>query len=149
MHGISLLEVLDDTQCVEVVVEAPPMADEALIERALAGMPEGWMADVVDQGKRLRQVFIQPKRRGGSASDLRNFNRVGQAAAKVVGGAAGKHLRLASQPPEGTGLHDAFAVALEGRTRGSTWRRVDASDKKVVRVSGDRASMEIDCHGQL
>jgi hypothetical protein len=67
----------------------------------------------------------------------------------VIGGAAGKHLRFSREPPEGAGLHDALAVTLKGRARGAERRRIDASQKKIVRVSGDCASMEIDCHSQL
>ena len=58
--GIALLEVLYDTQGVKVVVEAPTMANQTLIQRALAGMSKGRMADIVDQRKRLRQIFIEP-----------------------------------------------------------------------------------------
>ena len=67
----------------------------------------------------------------------------------MVGGAAGKHLRLARQTAEGASLHDALAVALEGRARRAKGRRIDAGQKKIVRVSGDRASMEIDRHSQI
>jgi hypothetical protein len=107
------------------------------------------MADVVNQRKRLRQVFVQAKRGRNRPGDLRNLNRVGQAAAKMIGRPAGKYLRLARQPPEGTGLHNALAIPLEGRTRGTQRCRIDAGQKEIVRVSGDRASMEIDCHSQI
>jgi hypothetical protein len=64
----------------------------------------------------------------------------------VVGGTTGKDLRLACEPPEGASLHDALAVTLKRRTRGAERRRIDAAQQEIVRISGDRASMEIDCH---
>jgi hypothetical protein len=141
--------VLDDTQCVEVVVEATPMTLEAAVQGALTGMPKRWMADVVNQRKRLRQIFIQTERGGNGPGDLRNLDGVGQAAAKVIGGAACKYLRLAREAPEGTGLHNAFAIPLKGCTRGTKGRGIDAAQKEIVLISGDRASMEIECHSQI
>ena len=71
MRGVTLLEVLDDAQRMQVVVEAAPMTAEAAIQSALAGMSKGRMADVVNQRQRLRQIFVQakrrPQRRGRSA----------------------------------------------------------------------------------
>ena len=149
MRGVTLLEVLDDTQRVEVVVEATPMTLEAPIEGALTGVPKWRMADVMDQRKRLRQIFVQAKRGGNGPGDLRNLNRVGQAPAKVIGGTAGEYLRLPRKTPEGAGLHNAFAIPLKGCTRGTKGRGIDAGQKEIVLISGDRASMEIECHSQI
>jgi hypothetical protein len=74
---------------------------------------------------------------------------VSQAAAKVIGGTASKYLRLARETPEGTGLHNAFAIPLEGRARGTEGRGIDAGQKEIVRISSDRAPMEIECHSQI
>ena len=115
MGGVALLEVLDDAQRVEVVVEAEAVALEALVQGALAGVAEGRMADVVDQCQRLGEVFVEAERAGAGAGDLRDLDGVGQAAAEVVGGAAGEDLGLAREAAEGARLHDAFAVALERR----------------------------------
>jgi hypothetical protein len=149
MRGVTLLEVLDDTQCVEVVVESPPMTAEAAIQCTFTGMPKWRMADVVNQGKRLSQIFVQAKCRCNRPRDLRDLNGVGQTAAKMIGRTAGKYLRLPREAPEGTGLHNALAIPLEGRTRGTERRGIDASQKEIVRISGDRASIEIDCHSQF
>jgi hypothetical protein len=149
MCGITLLEVLDDTQCVDIVVEAAAVALEAAVERALTGVSEGRMADVVNQRQRLGQIFVQAECGGDGPGDLRDLNRMGQAAAKMIGRAAGEYLRLPRQAPEGTGLHDALAIALKRRTHGTQRRGIDAGQKEIVRVSRDRASMEIDCHSQI
>jgi hypothetical protein len=144
-----LLEVLDDAQRVDVVIEPPAVPRQAAVESALAGVPKRRVADIVNQRKRLRQIFVQAKRGSDRAGDLCDFNGVGQPAAKVVGGAAGKDLGLPCQAPKGAGLHDAFTITLERRARRADRRRIDASQKKIVRISGDRASMEIECHSQI
>ena len=146
MCRVTLLKMLDDSQRVDVMVEAPPMTLEAAVQCALAGMPKWRVADVVNQRKCLRQVFVQAKRGGGPTCDLRDLNRVSKATAKVIGGTTGKDLGLAREPPEGAGLHDALPVTLKGCARGTERRRIDAGQQEIVRISGDRASMEIDCH---
>ena len=55
--------MLHDAQGVQVVVEAQADAAHALVERLFAGVAERRMADVVGQGQRLGQVFVQPQRR--------------------------------------------------------------------------------------
>jgi hypothetical protein len=149
VRGVTLLEVLDDTQCMEVVVEAPPMTAKTAVQCPLTGMPKGGMADVVDQCQRFSQIFIQAKRGRNRPGDLSDLNGVGQTAAKMIGGATGEYLRLPCEAPKGTGLHNALAVTLEGRTRGTEGRGIDACQKEIVRISGDRASMEIECHSQI
>ena len=149
MRGVPLLEVLDDAQRMEVVVEATPVAGKAAVQRALTGVPKGRMTDIVNQRKRLGQIFVQAKRSRNRPGDLRDLNRVGQAAAKMIGRPAGKYLRLPGEPPEGAGLHNALAIPLKGRARRTDRRGIDASQKEIVRISGDRASMEIDCHSQI
>ena len=149
MGGITLLEVLDDAQRVHVVVESPSMSLQATVQRALTRMTKRRMTDIVNQRQRLRQIFVQAKRCGDGACNLGYLNRVGQAAAKMIRSAAGKYLRLARQTPKGAGLHNAFAVPLERRSRSTRRRGIDAGQKEIVRVSRDRASMEIDCHSQI
>ena len=53
VSGVALLEVLADAEGVEVVVEAEAVGLEAAVECALAGVAEGRVADVVDEGKSL------------------------------------------------------------------------------------------------
>ena len=118
MRRVALLEVLDNAQRMQIVVEPQSVPLQALVQRALAGVPERRMADVVHQRQRLRQVLVQSQRLGHAARNLHHLDGVGQAAAKVVGRATGKHLRLARQPAEGARLHNAFAVALERRRDG-------------------------------
>jgi hypothetical protein len=148
MRCVTLLEVLDDAQRMQVVVEPPPMMRKAAVERPLPRMSKGRVADVVDQRKRLGQVFVQAKLGGSGAGDLRDLNGVGQTAAKVVRGATGEYLCLPCQPAEGTRLHDTLPITLKRCTRGAKRRRMDAGQERIVRISCDRAPMEIDCHSQ-
>jgi hypothetical protein len=82
--GVTLLEVLDDAEGVQVVVEAATVAAEALVEGALAGVAEGGMADVVDEGEGLGEIFVEAEGAGSCAGDLRDFHGVGESAAEVV-----------------------------------------------------------------
>jgi hypothetical protein len=131
------------------VVEAPAMPLEAAVQCALTGVSKGRMADVVNQRQRLRQIFVQAKRSSNRPGDLCDFHCVGQAAAEVIGRPAGKYLRLPRKAPERTCLHNALAIPLEGRTRRTQRRGIDAGQEEIVRISGHRASMKIECHGQF
>jgi hypothetical protein len=149
MCRIALLEVLNDPQRVQVVVESTPVTRKTPIQRSLPGMAKGRMSNIMNQRQRLGQIFVQSKRGSSSSSDLSHFNRMGKPAAKMVGGTAGKYLRLPRQTPERASLHNTLAVTLKRRTRGAVGRGVDTGQKKIVWTSHDRASMQIDCHGQL
>src|SRR6516162_9144678 len=83
--GIALLEVLDDAQCMKIVVEGQSMLMHRRIESLLSGMAKWRMADVMNQCERLGQIGVEPQRSGDGARDLRNFQRVRQPVAEVVG----------------------------------------------------------------
>src|ERR1700689_391681 len=102
--GVALFEVLDDAEGVDVVVEAAAVTAEAGVKSTLAGVAEGGVADVVDEGEGFCEVFVEAEFGGGGASDLRDLDGVGEAAAKVVGGAAGEDLSFAREAAEGAGL---------------------------------------------
>src|ERR1700733_2241784 len=149
MRGIPLLEVLDDSQGMKIVVEAAAVTAQAAVESALSRVAKGWMADIVNQCERFGKILVEAERAGGSACYLCDLNGMGQAASEMVRGAAGEDLRLTSQAAEGARLHDAFTITLEGRARGAERRRIDTGQKRIARISGDRAPMEIDCHSQF
>ena len=107
----------------------------AAAERALAGMAEGRVAQVVRQRQRLGQVLVEPQHAGDGAGDLRHLQAVGQPRAVVVALVEHEHLRLVGQAPEGGGVHDAVAVALEGvriGQAGSGWTRPALSSAWVA-----------------
>ena len=59
---IALFEEGDDTQRMQVVVEAQTVAAHGLVERPLPGVPEGGMTHVVAQTNRLGEILVQRER---------------------------------------------------------------------------------------
>src|SRR5690348_4630939 len=105
--------MLDDAQGVEVMVEAKAVLAKRIIQRALSGVPEGRVADVVDQRERFGEVFIEAQRAGDGARDLRDLHRVRQAAAEVVGVAVREDLGLSGEATEGPRVEHTRPVALK------------------------------------
>ena len=83
-----------------VVVEAAE-ARHAGVERVLARMAEGGVAEVVRQGERLREILVEAERAGERPGDLAHLDRVGQAGAVVVALVVDEDLRLVLEAPEG------------------------------------------------
>lgn len=147
--GVALLEVLDDTQGVKVVVEAAAVALETLVEGALACMAERRVADVMNEGQGLGKIFVEAEGVGAGAGDLRDLDGVSETAAEVIGRPAGEDLRLTRETAEGARLHDTLAVALERSSKLADRRRVYTSQKRIVHGTGHRASMQVDWHIQI
>ncbi len=90
-----------------------PKRPHLAVERLLAGVGEGRMADVVSQRQRLGEIFVQVEHRGRGAGNLRHLDGVGQAVAEMVGKPGREHLGFGFQAAEGAGMDNAVAVALE------------------------------------
>ena len=69
------------------------------------------VADVVNECESLGQRGIQAQRGGNGAGDLRDFNGVREAIAKMIGKTHGENLRFGFQAPESASVDDAVAVA--------------------------------------
>src|SRR5579884_759018 len=110
---IALLEPVDDPQGVQVMVEALAKAPHHGVELLLAGVGKWRMPDVVRQRQRFGQILVERQRAGYGARDLRHLNRMGQQVAEMIGKSGGKDLGLVLQPPEGAGVNDTIAIALE------------------------------------
>src|SRR5260221_4801408 len=108
--GIALLELFDDVQRMQVVIEASAVDAHEFVEFALAGVAKGWVADVVDKGKRFRELYIDAERGGNGARDLRDLERMREAIAKVIRVASGEGLGLGFEPAKAARIHDAVAV---------------------------------------
>ena len=113
---IFLFERGDHAQRLGVVVEAAGAAHRG-IERALAGMTERRMAEIVGQRQRLGEVLVDPKRAGDGAGDLRDFETMGEAGAVMIALVIDEHLGLIVEPAEGGRMQDAVAVARVRRAR--------------------------------
>ncbi len=110
-------------------------AGERLVERALAGVAERRMAEIVRQRQRLGQVLVEPERARQRAGDLGDFQRVGEPGAVMVALVIDEDLRLVRQPPEGGRMDDAVAVSPEG-VAGGTGRLVIAPAPALGRIGG-------------
>ena len=166
--GISLLEVLHDAQRMKIVIESVAELLHLAVKLFFSGMRKGRMADIVREGQRLGQVFIQSERRCDRPGDLRDLDRMRKPVAEMVVQAGGEDLRLVLQTAKCAGVDDAIAVALEivavrvgeardnagpaiarQETEGSTGRagshselyRADISPSAVMRRAADRTPL--------
>src|SRR3546814_15903155 len=96
-----------------VVVE-PTFIHHRRLQRILAGVAEGWMADIVREAQRLGQILVEPERSRDRPPDLRDFEAVRQPDAKMVAVGRKENLRLVTQPAETDRMADPIAIALEG-----------------------------------
>ncbi len=144
--GIAALQFCDDAQALRVVIEAAELA-QGFVERALAGMAERRMAEIVRQRQRLGEVLVEPERARQRAGDLRDFERMGEPGAVVVALVIDEHLRLVRQPPERAGMDDAVAIAPE-RVAGRAWRLGIAPPPAQGRIGGinDSRATRFDRH---
>ena len=81
--GVAALQLGDEAQAVAVVVESA-MGRHAGVERVFAGMAERRVAEVMAERHRLGEFFVEPERLGERASELCDFDRVGQSGAEVI-----------------------------------------------------------------
>ena len=95
--GIAALQPGHHGERLGIVVKAAPRR-EATGERALAGMTERRMAEIVAQGGSLGEVFVELERAGERTRDLGHFQRVGQAGAVVVTLVEDEDLGLVGKP---------------------------------------------------
>ena len=117
--GVAPLERGHHPQRLGIVIEAAAGL-EAAVERALAGMAERRMAEVVGQRQRLGQVLVEPERARERAGDLGDLERMGEPGAEVIALVEDEDLGLVGEPAERGGMDDAVAIAAErvaGRRR--------------------------------
>jgi hypothetical protein len=146
MAGVALLKAVDDAERMEIMVKAQTVALQADIESTFAGMAKGRMPDVMHQRERLGEIHVEAECSGDLASDLSDLNGVRKAAAKVVRGAAGEDLCLASETAEGARLNDAVAVTLKGCASVAGGRGKFTDREQTFFVTEDSAGMEVSNH---
>ncbi len=135
------LEHVDHPQRLLVVAKAAPEAlVQRAVERLLAGVAEGRVAEVVPEADRLGQVLVQPQRPRDGARDPAGLERVREPRAVVVALRGDEDLRLVLQPPEALRVHDPVAVALEGRAQAARAPR-GALRAGRIRVGGERRQL--------
>ena len=122
-------------QGLRVVVEAAERG-EAMIERALAGMAERRMAEVVAERRALREILVEAERAGERARDLGDLQRVGQPGAEMIALVKHEDLGLVREPAERRGVDDAVAIAAERAARGAGRLRMQPP-AALARVGGE------------
>jgi hypothetical protein len=147
--GIAALQIGDDAQAVRIVVETADAA-QSLLQRALAGMAEGRVAEIVRQRQRLGEVLVEPERAGERAGDLGDLQRMGQPRAVMIALVKHEDLRLVRQAPESGRMDDAVAIAAEGVAgRARPFRPQPAP--AMARIGGKNSPFNgrFDRHGSL
>src|SRR6516162_1019067 len=137
--GIAFLERGYHAQRLRIVIEAAA-GGEAAIERALAGMAERGMAEVVGERQRLGQILVEPERASERAGNLRDLERMGQTGAKMIALMEDEDLGLVREPPERGRMDDAVAIAAEGVAGRAHRLRVEpaAAPARSGRIGGAR-----------
>ena len=118
-----------------VVIEAAE-GREAFVERALAGMAERRMAEIVGERQRLGEILVETKPPRQRARHLRHFERMGEPGAVMVALVEHEDLRLVLQSPERGRVDDAVAIAAKGaaaRARGLGMKPA-AAQVRIARI---------------
>ena len=132
---VALLKMFDDVERVQIVIEALAEFAHAQVELLFAGVAEGRMADVVDERERFGEIGVEAESGGDGAGDLRDFEGVSEAVAKMVGEASSENLRFGFEPAEGSRMDHAIAVARVGIAIRMWWFRIAAA-ARVAHVHG-------------
>ena len=117
-----------------VVVETA-MGLQAAIQRALAGMAERRMAEIVRQRQRFGEILVEAELPGQRAGDLRHFEGVGQPGAVMIAFMEHEHLGLVLEAAERGGMDHPVAIAPE-RAAGPARRLIEQPPPAAVGVAG-------------
>ena len=96
-----------------IVIEAASRGQTS-VQGFLPAMPEWRMAQVVAKAKRFRQVLVKAQRPSHGSADLRHFQRMSQANAKMIAVGRDEYLRFVTKAAECHRVDYPVAVALEG-----------------------------------
>src|SRR5262245_3033494 len=118
IFGVVALERRHHLERLGVVVEAAERRHGG-IQRVLAGVPEGRVAEIVRERHRFGQVLVEAEGAGERTGDLAHLDGMGEPCAEVIALVIDEDLGLVLQPSEGGGMDDAVAVALK---RAARWR---------------------------
>src|ERR1700754_3558117 len=107
-RAIPFLEQVDDTQRLQVVLEAAVVL-HARVERVLSRVPERRVPQVVRERDRLDEIFVEPQVARDRSRDLRDLERVRQPRAEEIAFVIDEDLRLVLEAPERRRVNDAIA----------------------------------------
>src|SRR5712672_1275263 len=97
---VALLELLYDSQRLQIVIEPAAVRTQQFIELSFARVSKGRMADIMNQREGFGKIGVQSQRSGHGARDLRDFESVRETVAEVIGIARGEDLRFCFEAPE-------------------------------------------------
>ena len=144
-----MLQRRHHTQALRIVVEAA-MSLEAVIQRALTGMAEGRMAEIVRQCQSLGQVFVEAKLPRQCASDLGHFQRVGQPGAVMIALVKDENLGLVLEATKSRRMDHPVAIAPKCAACCAWWLRETAATAMIgVAGIGLAGGSHSDRHGDL
>ena len=112
--GMLVFKTGHNAQGLRVALKAA-MRPHELMQRPLAVMAKGRMAQVVGQADRLDQVRVGSQRQGNALGNLSDFERVGEAGPKKISLVDAEDLGLALQTPKRSRVNNPGAVMLKLR----------------------------------
>jgi hypothetical protein len=95
------------------MIEAIAKTAHLAVQFVFARVGKRRMTDVVAQGQRLGEFFIEMERRSHGAGDLGHFNGVGEPVPKMIRDAGRKDLSFIFKASKSPRMDDAVAIALE------------------------------------
>ena len=110
------LQQRDDTQALLIVQETGFRHELAVggIERFFPRVTERRVTEVVGKGDGFRQILVELQGAGDRASDLRDFERMGEACTVMVFFGVDEHLRFVFEAAKRFRMQDTIAIALIG-----------------------------------
>src|SRR5260370_31488720 len=108
---VALLELLHDAQRLQIMIEPDAERAHQLVELTLSAVTERRMPEVVDECQGFGEFRVQAGRRSHRSGDLRDFEGMCEAGAKMIGEACSKDLGLRFRPAKRSRMNDAVAVA--------------------------------------
>ena len=106
------------------MVEAQTVLPHLQVQGLFARVGEGGVPDIVRQGERFGEVFVQSEGTGNGPRNLRNLNRVGEPIAKMIGEGGSKDLGFIFQAAECPGMNHAVTVPLKQAAIRMHWLRI-------------------------
>src|SRR5215204_779733 len=105
--------MVDDAQGMFVMAEGASVGCEGAGEGFFSSVTEGGVAEIVAEGDRLREVFVEAESTGYGTGYLHHLQGVRETCPEVVAVRGDEDLSLVHEPAERLGVDYAVPVALE------------------------------------
>src|ERR671913_1260535 len=105
--------MVDYAQGVFVVAKGASVSLENAGEGFFSRVAEGGVAEIVAEGDRLREVFVEAESTGYGTGYLHHLQGMREACSEVVAVRGDEDLGLVHEPAEGLGVDNAVPVTLE------------------------------------